>query len=449
MMRRRLQQIAWLCALTGAGWNLACLPVNDDCAHANTCAGQGGGPSVCGDEQVTGEELCDDGNSIDGDGCDSDCQPSGRLRWATVLDFRSGPGDAATAVAPLDGGDGGFVVVGHTRALSNPAAQDRTFATVTATGEIGLTQTFDGLGDNETPESTDDALHVAAWPDGGFVVVGHAHVEASMGVAESAEYPVVTRYTSDGVEVWSLALANVIRGRANAVVVDDMGFVWVGGSQGTAAWLRKFNGNTGDILRTITPALDGSTCNECDRVVALAAVPQVGIAVAATLRGANDDDVWVAQVDYPGNEVWSDTYDTGGPDTAIGVGVDETGSVIVLGSSTASAFVRKYAPNGDLAAQIDNPTGAASIPTGFAVAPDGGFATTLSSSVGGETNIIVQRHGPDGSVIWATPWGDDALRETALGHALALTSAGEVAVVGQIHDPVANDSDAFIALFAR
>jgi cysteine-rich repeat protein len=33
-------------------------------------------PTVCGDRRATGEEACDDGNSIDGDGCSSDCRVS-------------------------------------------------------------------------------------------------------------------------------------------------------------------------------------------------------------------------------------------------------------------------------------------------------------------------------------------------------------------------------------
>ena len=33
-----------------------------------------GGPVVCGDGEVEGEEACDDGNLVDGDGCESDCQ---------------------------------------------------------------------------------------------------------------------------------------------------------------------------------------------------------------------------------------------------------------------------------------------------------------------------------------------------------------------------------------
>jgi len=33
-------------------------------------------PGECGDGFVTGDELCDDGNTIDGDGCQANCQPS-------------------------------------------------------------------------------------------------------------------------------------------------------------------------------------------------------------------------------------------------------------------------------------------------------------------------------------------------------------------------------------
>src|ERR1043165_8516172 len=31
-------------------------------------------PIVCGDSKTQGEETCDDGNDVDGDGCDSNCR---------------------------------------------------------------------------------------------------------------------------------------------------------------------------------------------------------------------------------------------------------------------------------------------------------------------------------------------------------------------------------------
>ena len=40
------------------------------------------GAPACGDGQLGADEVCDDGNPVDGDGCNVDCQPSGRLLWS-------------------------------------------------------------------------------------------------------------------------------------------------------------------------------------------------------------------------------------------------------------------------------------------------------------------------------------------------------------------------------
>jgi cysteine-rich repeat protein len=62
----------------------ACTQCCRDCLDAtllgeSTCPGFGlvgvrvCSLTVCGDGRVTGDEICDDGNAIDGDGCSSDC----------------------------------------------------------------------------------------------------------------------------------------------------------------------------------------------------------------------------------------------------------------------------------------------------------------------------------------------------------------------------------------
>ncbi|KIG14614.1 hypothetical protein DB30_06669 [Enhygromyxa salina] len=43
------------------------------------------GTPVCGDGLQAGEELCDDGNDVDLDGCNSDCTPTGAVVWQVDL----------------------------------------------------------------------------------------------------------------------------------------------------------------------------------------------------------------------------------------------------------------------------------------------------------------------------------------------------------------------------
>lgn len=68
---------------------------------------------MCGDQVVEGDEICDDGNQQDGDGCESDCQPtSGYPLWTVVQDETfnigiysvvvTGEGDIVAGGAVLD-----------------------------------------------------------------------------------------------------------------------------------------------------------------------------------------------------------------------------------------------------------------------------------------------------------------------------------------------------------
>src|SRR6185369_6379698 len=34
-------------------------------------------PGVCGNGNIDGNEVCDDGNAVEGDGCDTNCTPTG------------------------------------------------------------------------------------------------------------------------------------------------------------------------------------------------------------------------------------------------------------------------------------------------------------------------------------------------------------------------------------
>ena len=58
----------------------------------------GGRPLVCGDSMVTGIEVCDDGNVVDGDGCSSNCtlEPGFMCNNA----FRIDVGNATNAITP-------------------------------------------------------------------------------------------------------------------------------------------------------------------------------------------------------------------------------------------------------------------------------------------------------------------------------------------------------------
>ncbi|HEY7957545.1 MAG TPA: DUF4215 domain-containing protein [Polyangia bacterium] len=88
---------------------LAGTPLADgaSCGAGHICKGQSCQAASCGDGIVTAPEECDDGNAIDGDGCDSDCTfscvSSDPARSCTPTDGCTGPGtcdDASHVCAP-------------------------------------------------------------------------------------------------------------------------------------------------------------------------------------------------------------------------------------------------------------------------------------------------------------------------------------------------------------
>jgi cysteine-rich repeat protein len=65
---------------------------------------------VCGNGIVEGDEECDDGNDEDGDGCNTDCTRSGRIRWSSAHAGAGMASDVAHSVTTL--ASGGLAVTG-------------------------------------------------------------------------------------------------------------------------------------------------------------------------------------------------------------------------------------------------------------------------------------------------------------------------------------------------
>jgi cysteine-rich repeat protein len=65
---------------------------------------QAGPPTVCGDGEIEGAEICDDGNTIDGDGCSSDCIPE--ICGDSILEMNGIDPDEECDDGNLDPGDG-------------------------------------------------------------------------------------------------------------------------------------------------------------------------------------------------------------------------------------------------------------------------------------------------------------------------------------------------------
>jgi cysteine-rich repeat protein len=87
-------------------------------------------PSGCGDGIVDVGETCDDGDPLDGNGCNNDCRPSGQLLWADRFD--GGESDYGNAVG-LDAA--GNVWLGASSSDAEPR-QNAVLRAYTAAGEL-------------------------------------------------------------------------------------------------------------------------------------------------------------------------------------------------------------------------------------------------------------------------------------------------------------------------
>lgn len=223
-------------------------PDPDSGSTADPETGSDDGPPIvgCGNGLLDDDERCDDGNAINGDGCSTNCEPSGELLGSSVW---PDDGRESSAAGIVSVGDGSFIVAGTvqygrdqfaavvaavdadlqvTWATEIPAeaATDRTIANAVARGEDG-TIAVAGVQIRETEDGTVTEPWLATLDGEGAVqwaqaIAGEAPVERYYSVAvladgsaigvgateaeENIERAVVRRHAAtDGAVVWTEA----------------------------------------------------------------------------------------------------------------------------------------------------------------------------------------------------------------------------------------------------
>jgi cysteine-rich repeat protein len=358
---------------------------------------------TCGDGALQGDEACDDGNDIDGDGCNVDCIVSGTPLWTVIENGSAGFDDYAYAVALMPSGD--IVVAGRSAGdmgdgwmtrwdpqtgenlrswqFGQTLADDARAIAADASSTIYVVGTLgtENNGANIFARAYYDELLdggvkggnvQTVWPqsittgadDLGFAVAlrethGQLVVAGSFGHAGDPEHPDAhargfpltgedaTWICSAGID----ALANDIR----ATVVDDTGRVFVGGSVRTAtgntrtdAWIGEIDltMGTGTVPFAWTLRLGELANND---VVHAIAMKDGELLVAGHLGGRGFFGTWTTD----GVET-SRLVDPGPEDSEIhGIAADPTGAVVTVGYRTTDAGMRdaevvKYAPDGDV-----------------------------------------------------------------------------------------------------
>lgn len=127
----------------------------------------------CGDgvTQASGGEACDDGNDVDGDGCNLDCRESGAVVWKHALPRGGTAYDVDVAV------DGEIYVAGQADALAGPSAWAARLDP--ADGEVAWTYELAPSG-----VDTEAFFTAVAQGEGGVILGGRYDAHGSLHVVD-------------------------------------------------------------------------------------------------------------------------------------------------------------------------------------------------------------------------------------------------------------------------
>jgi cysteine-rich repeat protein len=404
----------------------------------------------CGNGFVELDEPCDDGNEIDGDGCNHDCVISGTVLWTVIEDGPNSGEDHAHAVAMLPSGDvlvtgryganaGDLYVKGYAadsgtllwsklqgtaqteegRAL---AADDGTrffvggFVTATGDGENLFTRAYDV--DPTTDPAVawskpfDSTTHGDDRVNGCALRPDHAELLTFgfLRAPDDTNTHVRAHDVETGTPAWSVtpdidgSIAQLSDDARDGVVTED-GRVFVVGTivppgqgQRSDGWLAELVvGASPQNVHFRAPVRVG-TAADVDVVAAIAAAPD-GTLVVAGHRGqrafyARYDRALALEEDHvPDAIALSEVLD---------VAVDGTGAVVTVGYTTSEAHgrdieVAKYLADGTRLwrDREDGSAAADDVGRGVTIAPDDTVIAvgSLRQSVTG-SDLWVRRYAP-------------------------------------------------------
>lgn len=401
-------------------------------------------PPGCGDGVVDPDEECDDGNDMDGDGCNNDCRRSGQLVWEHTHASGFGEVDEGfdVAVAP----DGSFHVVGYVRSdVGGPTLSWR--RKFSAIGGMLATQTHAGPG-----TGSNQFRGVVVDDDANVYVAGYENVPTEAANAW------IRRYASDGSVTWTVTYngpnssSDVFQGLrrdadGNLLVVGYHNTPLQGhdillrkmSPAGNVLWTRTYTGSGGDhdVGWAVAPTDDG-------HVYAVGYVTIPG-------EGRN---MWLGKYDTDGNLLWERTYNgpAGLDDLLTGVATGPEGEVYVCGYAGADghpwdSFVRRYDDAGIIEwTDIDaGETEEGAHCFGIARDPDHNLVVVGGELVAGARHAMVRKYTAAGDVLWTTRVEGGA-GGVDYGRDVVIAEDKEIFVTGAI-DKGADARDIWVARF--
>ncbi len=399
--------------------------------------------AVCGDGLThTGIEPCDDGNAVQGDGCNNNCVVSATVQWTQT--YTNAAGGALWQGVTTDAA-GNVYVVGS----QETAAQGLNFVArkYTAAGTVVWTQTLSGAANLD-----DQGLAVTLDATGNVVVLGYetlANGTTNMLVAKLSG--------TNGSLVWSYSYDGGLGG-------NDYGFGITANAAGDLLVTGQVENNATQGLNTLVAKLAGingtvvwadfanglSNADDGGNAITLDAAGN--ILVAGFVRNSTTDDIWLRKYTDTGvsfTTVWTRTYNGTGNDidSAFAVAADGSNNVVLAGFEStaaqgANAFIRKYNSNGDVLWTQTNSGAAGLNDVAYGVDIDASGAVVVGGfiSVANDTaDVWTRKYSATGSTMWTTTFNGSADIDD-VGYALATDASANVLVAGRevANGPIVN-----------
>lgn len=404
----------------------------DDNGLYGRCAGDclGRAPR-CGDGVIDEAEAeqCDDGNDMNGDGCDNACVPTAVGGWMASFESATAS-QRADAVAIDPSGD--ILVAGRTSEGGRGHGWIRRLA---PDGHLIWTVTHEG------PDGSAYARGVTVGLDGDVTAVG------GHGVGDFDDDAWVARWDRDGNELWTVTHAGPSGERDMALGVAPMpdgGIVVTGietnGDEDANIWVARYSSD-GGLLWTRTQ--DGPFSSD-DWGEAIAVDPDGNVIVVGRVSAAapgSMDDVWMREYDGEGGEAWtiSGGFEFPGNDAAMGVAADAEGFVACgvanMNWEGANAWVRalNHQGNEGWTIDFDGPASGTDEALGIALGPSRSIVivgrTDVQRGTGEAFDAWVKVLDSSGADLWGHSF-DGAARGDDSARAVAVDSEGGVVVVG-------------------
>ena len=378
----------------------------EECDDGNTLDGDGCSASClieyCGDGAVNNGEACDDGNTADGDGCSASC----------VIEF------CGDGIVNGGGGAGGMGGAGGTGA-TGPTGGTCTGGSSGFGGCSGGSSGFGGTGAFGATSGF-GGTDVGGGGFGGTGTGGTGAVGGSGGGGNGEQCDDGNTADGDGcsstctVEASSFIhqFGSSEQDFARSVCVDPNGNVIAVGTAGVdidrGAFVRKLDPN-GNVLWSQQLVTTGN-----DEAVGVDTDESGNIVVAGytdgVLGGVGLADTFVTKLDPDGNVLWTQQFNGGAEAAfALGVSLDAGGNSFVGGifspySGTVDAFVAKLDPNGALL--WIRQVGSGENDYGLAIAADGSGNAIVAGAFGGENqDLFAAKFDDAGNLLWTVTYG--------------------------------------------